>query len=74
MSEEWETTYLVRVYECGCVGAVGDVPEGASILGFPKCPEWEEWYAGDDFEAADAWAEKHFEETPHTMQYRRAAP
>ena len=73
-SDQAAKTFLVRVYECGCVLELGGVPEAAlvTILSFPKCAVWREAYDGDDLEVADAWAERHFESTPHRVEYRTA--
>ena len=67
--------FPVRVYECGCVLAVGGTPDMLHVtvlMHFPKCDAWREAYNGSDLEAADSWADKHFEETPHRVEYRQA--
>ena len=67
-------TFLVRVYVCGCVlelgGVLDDTP--VNLFTFPKCVAWQEAYCGDDLEAADDWAARHFEATSCRVEYRQA--
>jgi hypothetical protein len=70
-----EDRFPVRVYDCGCVLAHGGVPEELSVSAlviFTKCEAWKQAYTTDDLERADAWAEKHYEETPHRIEFRTA--
>jgi hypothetical protein len=67
----WPNLYRLRAFECGCVLALGDVPPTIPLSEFPKCEAWEAAFAGDDLDAFDGWAAKHFEETPFTVVYRQ---
>jgi len=68
---QWPNLYRLRAFECGCVLAFDEVPASVPYSAFPKCEAWEAAFAGDDLDAFDKWAVKHFEETPFTVVYRQ---